>query len=284
MDPIGILNTHEKEITMTVMEFGPDDGIYYEYNPPRSGTGCTFVCFNALTGETGMWETSIAPQLRENGHGTLLFNFRGQAKSPFSAGTRLDMQRIVADARQLIETLKPPRSVFVGLSIGGLFAARVWLAGVDAVGMVLINTLRQNGPRLEWINAAIARCAEVGGMDLMRDLFFPLLFNEDWLSANRANHLQSGPYDPIDRGSGHHALLTYSCEADWDLPYEDLTLPALVITGLQDHIFYEEFHVDKLLSRMPRATRMDFPDSGHMIPVERPQPLADALLAFAENL
>ena len=74
---------------------------------------------------------------------------RGQADSPFSPELKLDMDLIVEDAFRLLTHVKPPRPILVGLSIGGLFAARTWLKGADAVGLVLINTLRKDGPRLK---------------------------------------------------------------------------------------------------------------------------------------
>jgi hypothetical protein len=54
-------------------------------------------------------------------------------------------------------------------------------ADSQAIGLVLINTLRREGPRLKWIGDALVRAVEVGGLPLFRDLFLPLLMNEDWL-------------------------------------------------------------------------------------------------------
>jgi len=269
---------------MATIHLGSQDALYYEHATPATAVGCTYVFFNALTGDTGMWEGAIAPRLRGSGHGTLVYNFRGQANSPFTPGTKLDAQLIVDDALRLLNEVKPVRPVLVGLSIGGLFAAQAWLRGTEALGLVLINVLRRDGPRLKWINDALVRCVEVGGLDLFRDLFVPLLFDEDWLNSNRANFLKPGPYSPIDRESGHYNLLIHAREADWDLVYERLTLPALVITGLQDHIFYDRAEVDKLFARLPQARRIDLPDAGHLIPTEQPEALVEALLAFAEGL
>ena len=54
---------------MPVLDIGPDDGLYYEYFPPRQEAGTTFVFFNALTADTASWEAQIAPALRQAGHG-----------------------------------------------------------------------------------------------------------------------------------------------------------------------------------------------------------------------
>lgn len=269
---------------MAMLNLGPQDALYYEHTPPSGKKGCTFVFFNALTGDTGAWESIIGPGLRKAGHGTLVYNFRGQLNSPFSPDAQLDADLIVGDAMKLLDATNPVRPILVGLSIGGLFAARAWLqGGFDAVGMVFINTLRKDGPRLQWIGDALVRAVEVGGLDLFRDLFLPLLMNEDWIRSNRSAFLKQDPsYAALDSDSGHYKLLAQAGRtADWDLPYEELSLPMLVITGLQDHVFLETEAVAELFERLPRAKRLDMPEAGHLIPGEQPEALCEALLAFA---
>ena len=271
---------------MPDFHLGPQDSLYYEYEAPQAESGFTFIFFNALTGDTNNWETIIGPRLRETGHGTLAYNLRGQTGSKFSPGLKLDVDLIVDDAIGLMNEIKPSRPIMVGLSIGGLFAARAWLKGAEALGLVLINTLRREGPKLKWIGDALVRAAEVGGLDLFRDLFLPLLMNEEWLEINRSSFLKlNAEYTALSPESGHFKLLAEAGrEADWDLPYERLNLPVLVITGLQDHVFLEPNVVDNLFSRLPQGRRVDMPDAGHLIPAERPEALADSLLSFTKEV
>jgi 3-oxoadipate enol-lactonase len=270
---------------MPDFQLGPQDSLYYEYKAPKSENGFTFIFFNALTGDTNNWETIIGPRLREAGHGSLAYNLRGQANSKFSPGLKLDVDLIVGDAIGLLGEIKPPCPIMVGLSIGGLFAAKAWLKGAEALGMVLINTLRREGPRLKWIGDALVRAAEVGGLDLFRDLFLPLLMNEEWLEINRPSFLKlQAKYTTLSPESGHFKLLAEAGrEADWDLPYERLDLPVLIVTGLQDHVFFEEDVVNDLFSRLPRGRRVDMPDAGHLIPAERPEALVGSLLSFTKE-
>jgi len=58
----------------------------------------------------------------------------------------------------------------------------------------------------------------------------------------------------------------------------------LVITGLEDHVFLERNIVDDLFSQIPNGRRVDMPDAGHLIPVEKPEELADFLLTFAKEV
>jgi len=193
---------------------------------------------------------------------------------------------IIEDAIRLLNEIRPARPIFVGLSIGGLFAARAWLKGAEATGLVLINTLRKQGPRLKWIGDAVVRAVEVGGLELFRDLYIPMLFNEDWLKENREQFLKPAPaYSPLSPDSGLFKLLAEAGrDADWDLPYEQLTLPTLVITGLHDHVFFHENVVSDLFNRLPRGQRIELSDSGHLIPAERPDALSDILLSFGKEM
>lgn len=269
---------------MPTFDLGPADALYYEHAPPASESGWTFVCFNALTGDVGHWLGAVAPRLVARGHGHLVFNYRGQNRSPYAPGTALDADLIAGDAARLIAALAPVRPVLAGLSIGGLFAARAWLAGTAADALVLINTLRRDGPRLRWLNDALARCAEVGGLELLRDLYSPLLCNDEWQAAHRNEFLTDAPYAAIDRAAGPYNLLSHGASADWDLPYERLDPPVLVVTGLQDHMFLEPDAVAELFARLPHGRRVDFANAGHLIPVERPEALADSMAAFVEDL
>ena len=269
---------------MTQLSISEGNAVFYDHTPPSAEQGVSFVFFNALTGDAGMWLNTIAPALQKAGHGTLAWNFRGQTNSPFTPGLALDDRLIVADAGRLLQALNPRRSVLVGLSIGGLFAAKTYLAGWPATGLVLINTLRRPGPRLAWLNDAALRCAEVGGLELIKDLFGALIFNEEWLAQNRPNAFREEPYTPLSPEHGHYRLLSDCRSADWDLPYEQLTLPTLIMTGLQDDMFLNPDDVEALSDRLQQAHRVNVADAGHMVPTERPQAFIDAVLDFVKSL
>ena len=271
---------------MSFLELDPQNGLYYEHHLPANDQGCTFVFFNALTSDTSTWESIINPMLRKAGHGTLTYNMRGQTDSMFSRSVEFSEKLIVEDALKLLAESKPIRPILVGLSIGGLFACRTWLKGAEAIGLALINTLRRDGPRLRWISDALVRAAETGGLNLFRDLYLPLLMSDDWLRENRSSFLIPNPdYTPLEPASGLFKLLSEAGrKSDWNLPYEQLTIPTLVITGLHDHVFFERDVVDALFSKLPKGKRIDMPDAGHLIPSEQPETLAEVLISFAQEI
>ena len=268
---------------MALFEISSGNALYYEHTAPARQGAQTFVFVNALTGNTQAWEAQVAPALREQGFGTLSYNFRGQDQSPF-AGVELTPDLIIEDLRALLGALQPERPVLVGLSIGGLFAAHAVLKGAKAEALVLLNTLREIGPRIAWVNDALPHLVARGGVRLFMDAMFPLLVNGDMAAEKRADFISDAPYEPLDPDHGHMNLMRNSVSADWDIPYEDLALPVLVVTGLQDRVFLDTDVVERLAARLPKAARMDWPDAGHLLPQERPEKLIHALAAFSIGL
>jgi 3-oxoadipate enol-lactonase len=269
---------------MPHLDLSPGEALYYEYDAPGAA-GATFVFVNALTGNTGTWQhPDIGPALRAAGFGTLAWNFRGQANTRYGAGTSLGPTLVVEDLQRLVSAVRPPRPIVVGLSIGGLFAAQAVLAGLPAAALVLINTLRKPGVRLEWINQATAALARAGGTRLIMEANLPQLAHPDLLAAVRGGAFSPEPYQPMDRGEGLYRLIEGSLATDWDFPWEKLRLPVLSMTGLHDRVFYVAADVEALAARIAGLQRVEFADAGHLVPLERPRAFSAALLAFARRL
>jgi len=269
---------------MPHLEIADGESLYYKHQPPAGDAGKTFVFVNALTGSYAMWEAEIGPALRAAGHGTLVYNFRGQAESQTAETTRPTPVQIVDDLDRLCDAIRPKNPVLVGLSIGGLFAAQAYARGTAADGIVLINTLRKPTERLEWINTAMAHGVAAGGFRLIMELTLPMLVNPDQLAKMRGDVQTGAAFEPIDPADGGYRLMVESVATDWDFPWERLTVPALVMVGLHDRVFYIADDVDALSARIPNTTRIDFPDAGHLIPIERPGAFTEALLDFAKTV
>lgn len=270
---------------MPTLDIGPDDALYYEWTPPSAPGAVSFIFVNPITGDTSLWNAEVVAAVTAAGHGALVYDFRGQGQSRYAPDRALDDALIVADLERIVAHVAPPRPVLAGLSIGGLYAARAIQNGMPAAGLVLINTLRRMTPRVDWMNAATLRAMEVGGPNLLKDLFFHLLVGEPFQAANRSAFLADEPdYTPLDPSSGAYNLLTWMGKTSWDLDWSTIQTPTLVLTGLQDRVFYDAANVDALARTMPNASRQDMPDAGHMLPVETPKAFVDAILGFARGL
>lgn len=248
------------------------------------GTNATFVFCNSMGATTDVWEETIAPSLRGRGYGTLSFDYRGQGATQFGDDASLEPAEIIADIVRVLAHEAPQRPILCGLSIGGLFAARAWLNGAKANGIVFINTLRKPSSQVEWINTLEARLIAMGGMPLVHDVLRPVLASCDQLTGLRSSHLPEEGYTPWPADHPRRRLADGVNKADWGVPWEDLTLPALVFTGLHDRLFRIQADVDEILARMPDVETIEYEDGGHSLHQEFPERFVADLVAFAVKL
>ena len=264
---------------MGLLDLGNNESLFFLHTPP-TGHKPTLVFINALVGQTEMWEGLIGETLRDRGYGTLSYNFRGQIDSNFNTSTELTPKLIVDDLLRLLNEIEPYKPVLVGLSIGGLFAAQAIERGVVAEGLVLINTLRKSSVRLDWINESTSRAFSLGGRQLLMDLMAPMLINPDKLSELRVGALEEVRYEPVSVKDGHANLMRNATSADWNFPWQNLTVPTLIMTGRHDRVFLVEDDILELSSQIFDVTRANFDNAGHLIPMERPIEFTKAILNF----
>ena len=259
------------------------NSLYHIHEPPSREGAPTFFFVNALTGSTDHWEAMIAPELRKAGFGTLSFNLRGQTGSDFAPDLELTNEVVVTDILRLNDALKPAKPILVGLSIGGLYAAQARRAGLDAAGIVFLNTLRRIGPRIAWMNEALPVVVAEGGVRMFMDATFPLIVNPEYAAQVRPNFLKGG-YEPLDGAHGHMNLMRNSPKTDWDFDWASLDLPVLSITGAHDRVFRDPDVIDELSALLPDLRREDWADCGHLVPLERPERLAERLVGFGREI
>jgi len=268
---------------MAQLEISAGEALYYEYEPPTSKEA-TFVFVNSLTGSTLLWSNTICPPLQAAGYGTLCFNTRGQAHTEFADDTELTSGLVIDDIKRLLAALSPPSPIFVGLSIGGMFATHAYLNGTKAIGLVLINTLRKPSLRLDWINRANARLNEFGGRRLAVAAILPVIAPPDQLAHQYDAVFSDTPYEAPDQNDGLVRLVKGALAADWDLAYEKLDLPVLVLTGEHDRLFRIDADIAELKTRIADVEEKRYPDAGHVIPADTPETLCGDLLEFAARI
>ncbi|MEL6287166.1 MAG: alpha/beta hydrolase [Pseudomonadota bacterium] len=265
----------------------PVSGLRTLHAAPADGKP-TFVFVNALTGSTDHWEGAIAPALRAAGFGTLSYNLRGQSETTVTADDPLDTAQVVDDLLTVVNARVSGPAIFVGLSIGGLYATRAIERGfadaVDVAGLVLINTLRRPGPVLDWTNEAVFRATQLGGPTLVRDFFLPFLVGPSTLAEMRDACLADAPYEPLGTDTGIYALVERSRTADWNVAWDTLDLPVHVLTGMRDRMFLDRAAVDAILGTMPNVEETVFESSGHLLPIEDPRGVERKLRDFAARI
>ena len=268
--------------TVKMIVLDENNAIHTIHSPPDSGKS-TFVFANSSGAATNTWEEFIAPALRDAGYGTLSFDYRGQGQTRFGPEARLSPDEIVRDIATVMKDVAPARPVFVGLSIGGLYAAKAILGGTSVEGLVLINTLRKQNAQVEWINTLEERLIGLGGMPLVLDVLRPVLSGCDQLEELRNSHLLDEGYTPWPIDHPRRRLAEQVKQANWDIPWQDLSLPVLIVTGLHDRLFRIQEDVDELTTLFPNATTITYRDGGHSLQAEHPERFVADLMHFVER-
>ena len=220
----------------------------------------------------------------KNSDGYLVYNFRGQAKSKFDVKLNLDSNLIVSDLIQLINQIKPKNIILVGLSIGGLYAAMTLEKGIEAKGLVLINTIRKNNSRLKWINKTMVNVARYGGTSLLMDMNMPVIASPSFLDKMKPNALNPTNYKGLEENTGIFKLMKGSLTANWDIDWSKIEVPVLIMTGHHDKVFRIANDIDQIAYSMKNVQRLEFSDCGHLIPLEKPKEFANHLNEFAKKL
>ena len=196
----------------------------------------------------------------------------------------MDTKIIVSDLCLLIEELKIPNIVLVGLSIGGLYATLALEKGIKSLGLILINTLRKNNLRLNWINETMVNVTRYGGTSLLMDFNMPVIASPAFLEQMKPNSLKPENYIGLEEDSGIFKLMQGSLSANWDVDWSKINIPVLIMTGHHDKVFRVPSDIDSIINTMKYTTVVELPDCGHLIPIEQPKEFSDYINKFVKDL
>ena len=182
----------------------------------------------------------------------------------------------------MIDKLKLKNIILVGLSIGGLSSLAIE-KGIKSHGLVLIKHLGQI-TRLKWINETMVNVARYGGTSLLMDMNMPVIASPSFLEKMKPNALNPINYKGLEENSGIFKLMKGSLTANWDVDWSKIEVPVLIMTGHHDKVFRIPDDIDWISNSMKNVQRLEFPDCGHLIPLEKPNLFATHLNKFAKKL
>jgi 3-oxoadipate enol-lactonase len=240
------------------------------------GAGDPVLLLHGLGGDHTVWDYQI-PTLAES-YALLAPDLRGHGRSPLPEAARYTFNEFEGDLRKLLDERHTGPVHLVGLSGGGLLALRLVLDDparvrslavfgamghmdnhTRAVGQNWADILRDEGP------AAYSR-------RLAMDLFAP-----DWLEAHMdlAERIAKSQEERNLRGVVQWALAM----KDYDLRSRlgKIRTPTLILHGLDDNVV-DPSHARLLRQAIPGAELRLFPNTGHLIPIERPEETTAILL------
>ena len=218
---------------MSEYQIDSNNSLFYLHFPPAKEDVPTFVFVNALTGSTDHWEAVVAPGLRDQGFGTLSYNFRGQDKSSFDKELELTNALIVDDL-VLIDRIASAFETGAGRAFHRRALRR---PGLRPPAPGYRHRSAQHAARNQSENRLDQRRTAPLRRHRRRRTIHGIddapVDQPEFAMKVRSNFL-TGPYEPLDPTQGHANLMRNSVNTDWSFDWASLDLPVLNITGLHD--------------------------------------------------
>jgi 3-oxoadipate enol-lactonase len=191
-----------------------------------------------------------------------------------------EIEMFAQDYAALIDALGLAGICVVGLSQGGMIAQSLALMRPDLVSaLVLVSTSCKSHPAMRDNMEARIAAMDAAGPEAAALIAAESIFSPAWRAANGASLARfiawrsAMPVAPLNAAT--RAL--YGFDLSRDLPR--VAVPTLVIAGEDDTLTRPQ-GMEDIAALIPGAQFRQIPQTGHMIPVEQPEPLAALLDAF----
>jgi pimeloyl-ACP methyl ester carboxylesterase len=256
--------------------------LYYE---DTGGAGPAILFSHGL-----FWDSSMfAPQIRalKFRYRCVAYDHRGQGQSADSDLRAIDMDTLFADAVALIVALDLKPVHLCGLSMGGFVAVRLGARRTDLVrSLLLLDTSADPEPRE---NALALRLwnwfARWFGVGLLMDATMPTMFGESTLS-DPARAVERDAWRRQLRSNRRSLWRAVNGVIERPSVYDELsgiTAPTLVMVGEEDTVTVPA-KAERIAAAIAGAKLVRIPRAGHIVTLEQPQAVTQAIGEFLDGL
>lgn len=249
-------------------------------NCEMEGGGTALVLTHGLGDSLRFWD-GVAPALAAQ-HALLRWDVRGFGASdkppgPYSAA------RFAADLAALLDALALDRVHLGGISMGGVIAQRFALDHPERLrSLILCSTSSEIGATgtATWRRLADRieqRGFGAGARDASRSFApaFAAAHPEVVAAAGR----QTAGNEPAAYAAAARAMSDYH----WTADLARVRVPVLILQGLADQLTPPGGSV-RMRRALPAARLLMFDDTGHNLPLERPERFTAAVLGFTGGI
>ena len=210
-------------------------------------------------------------------------DLRGHGSTPAPSGSRFTLTEHMGDLLRLLDEKGVESAYVVGLSGGAVLALRFTLDHPERVrGLVTISGSAYTDAHTRaivqrWMETREKEGVDAFGLRLLKDLYYP-----DWIEA----HL-----DFADRVREHLEHEDMTAAAKWSeamakfdekARIASIRVPTLIVQAMDDQVV-DASHGRILRQSIPGAQIRILPETGHMVPVERPKETIEAIVGFLRS-
>ena len=241
----------------------------------EAGRGAPVLLLHGIGGNRTVWN-SVIPGLEPEFH-VLAPDLRGHGRSAAPPGSTFTFEEMLGDVVGLLDERGLDSAHWVGLSGGALLALRAALdqrARCRSLIMVSGSAYVDAHTRAiaqRWAETYAKEGPDPFALRLLKDLYYP-----DWIEE----HLDYA--DELRKDVEHHDYRPAVRWAEAMGRFDErnriasITIPTLIIQAMDDAIV-DASHGRILRQTIPGAQIRILPQTGHMIPVERPAETIEAI-------
>lgn len=255
------------------------------------------LLLHGLASSSYIWNL-VAPRLAERGHEVIALDQRGHGESA-KPESGYDFATILADDMAVVHTLGLQHPLIVGHSWGAMVALEYAAAQPDLSAVILVDgALHQFSHRSGWsLEQALRDLAPPRYAGVTRATFLSFYEHsplaQRWTPEIEASVLHlveqypDGTIAPRLTFENHLRII----EAMWQQPTLDLyprvTCPIHIVLAEREpvdevsrqHALLRQQGIEQVLALQPTARVVRMPDTIHDIPLQRPDALAEEILA-----
>ncbi len=256
------------------------------YDDRGSGDPVLFIAGRGGAGRT--WHLHQVPEFQRAGYRCITFDNRGVGATENADG--FTAETMVADTVALIEKLDAAPVRIVAVSMGAFLAQELMVARPELVSAAVLMATRGRHDRARDFFRDAERELLASGIELpaaydakvrLLESFSPKTLNDDTEVRLWGEMFTVWPTKPTP---GLHCQTGIGPHENRLPAYRSITAPTLVI-GFADDVVLPPHLGREVAEAIPNSRYLEFPDTGHLGFLEKPQEVnAAALKFFADSL
>lgn len=242
------------------------------------GDGPAVLLLHMVGGSHTIWNAAI-PELAKE-YRVLAPDLRGHGRTVAPPGSLYTFDELEGDLVRLLDARSVESTFVVGLSGGALLALRLTLDHPERVrGLVMVSGAAYTDNHTRSISQRWAQTLKQEGRDafglrLLKDLYYP-----DWIEE----HLDFADtvretVEKQDFGPAEHWAAAME-KFDERNRIASVRVPTLIVQAMDDQVV-DASHGRILRQSIPGSQIRILPQTGHMIPIERPAETLEAISGF----
>jgi pimeloyl-ACP methyl ester carboxylesterase len=246
------------------------------------GSGPVVLLLHGVGGSHTVWNDMVSELAKE--FRVLAPDLRGHGRTRAPPDSHFTFAEMMGDVFHLLDEQGVRSAHWVGLSAGALLALRTTLERPDRVrSLTLVSGAAYTDSHTRavaerWVETYSKEGTDRFALRLLKDLYYP-----DWVEANLdfadalREQVKHEDFAPAARWA--RAMESF----DERSRIANVARPTLIVQALNDAVV-EASHARLLRQSIPGAQIRLLAETGHMVPVERPQELLGAIVAFVRSV